>query len=560
MNTIKKFLLSIVFLLGLQATLGSFSHLAYAQSESPIISAIQKEVDRNKNELQLEGMAPPFFISYTVLDIHSYSLSATLGTIHNSSENRTRRGVPRLLVGDYLRNTAKVGGIRQAPLSLTSLYDNDTGIPFTIWRGLDDVYKESAERYRAYLAVLKQQTQTKEEQELHDFEQIDPVTMILQPIPVNVDKKYWENFVRKASEIAKQYPDIINSGVAFTARNIMSYTYNTEGSQYAVPTTFYQLRFTASTRANDGQDLSHTIWVENATFEQMPNLVAFTNQCKMVMENLMKLKEAPVIEDAYSGPVLFEGVAVFDIFRRAFFSNNKLNASPTIVQPVNNPLGGGGGSGGNNFELMLNKKVIARSITIKSITGQELYNGQRLNGYYPIDSEGVIPDKELVLIENGVLRNMLNGRRPTKKIKHSNGHTRYNYGSNLWQVMPGNILITSNQTFSNEELRKKLIEAAIEEDLEYAYIVKQYSGASLIYKIYVADGREELVRGATISDDSNLRAFKRILGVSNKEQMNSFNDLQSTLIYPDAVLFEEMDITRVSNIDFKKPHIVPKPN
>jgi len=288
----------------------------------------------------------------------------------------------------------------------------------------------------------------------------------------------------------------------------------------------------------------------------MPNLTTFTNQCKTVIENLLKLKEAPVVEDAYSGPVLFEGTAVYDIFRRAFFLNNKLSAAPKIVQPLSNQSSA---QGGNDFELMLNKKVIARSITIKSLTGQEFYNGQRLNGYYPIDSEGVIPDKELVLIENGVLRNMLNGRRPTKKFPHSNGHVRYNYSSNLWQVIPGNILITSNQTFNNDELRKKLLEVALEEDLEYAYIVKQYSGVNLIYRIYVDDGREELVRGATISDDTNLRAFKRILGASNKELINSFNELQTTLIYPDAVLFEEMDITRISNIDFKKPYIVPKP-
>ena len=127
--------------------------------------------------------------------------------------------------------------------------------------------------------------------------------------------------------------------------------------------------------------------------------------------------------------------------------------------------------------------------------------------------------------------------------------------------MPGNILITSKETFTNDELRKKLIDAAKEEDLDYAYIVRRYNfGVNLLYKIYVADGREELVRGAVISDDANLRAFKRILGASNKEQMGSFDELQTTMIYPDAVLFEEMDVTRAQNIEFKKPYIVSKPN
>ena len=459
-----------------------------------------------------------------------------------------------------MRNTAKAGGLRSFQPAVTSLHENATGVPISIWRGLDDMYKDAAERYKAYLAILQQQTQTEEEKNLPDFEQVKQVNMILEPIAVNIDKKYWENYLRRSSEAAKQYPEIINSSVMFVARNIMSYTYNTEGSRYAVPVIFYHVRFTASARAKDGQDLSHTIWAEGSTFEQMPDLATFTNQCKTAMESLLKLKDAPVIDDAYSGPVLFEGTAVKDIFRRAFFSNNKLCAAPRMIQPVNNPQAQAQG-GSNDFELMLNKKVIARSITVKSITGQEFYNGQRLNGYYPVDAEGVVPDKELILIEDGVLRNMLNGRKPTKKIQNSNGHVRYDYNTNQWQVMPGNILITSNQTFSNEELRKKLLEAAKEEDLDYAYIVKLYSGGvRYLYKIYVADGREELVRGAIISDDANLKAFKRILGASNRERIDSDNELQTTMIYPDAVLFEEMDITRMPNIEFKKPYIVPKPN
>jgi hypothetical protein len=349
----------------------------------------------------------------------------------------------------------------------------------------------------------------------------------------------------------------------------MTYTYNTEDSRYAVPNTFYQLTFTANTRANDGQDLNLTIYEENAIFEQMPDLATFTNQCKTLMEKLLKLKNAPVVDDAYSGPILFEGKALYMLFVQSFISNGKLAAAPKLVQLpqqsniiiVNGvPQISSGQQGGNDFELMLNKKVISRDITIKSITGQELYKGQRLSGYYPVDAEGVVPDKELMLIENGVLRNLLNGRKPTNKITHSNGHVRYDFNSSNNRVIAGNILITCNQKYSYDELRKKLLAAAKEEDLDYAYVVKEMNqGANFFYKVYVADGREELVRGATISDGASLRPFKRILGASDKEQIDNFGTIQTTIISPNAVLFEEMDVTRMSNIEFKKPYIVPKP-
>ena len=512
------------------------------------------------SQLRLEGMAEPFFISYSVIERHDYNVSASLGGVVSRSEFHRRVGLPRVLVGNYHRNNAKVGVARQVTPTTTSLHDNATGIPITIWRSLDDMYKHSTESYKAYLAVLQQQTRTPEEEALPDFEQKRPVEMILQPIAVNINKTYWDDYVRKASEVAKQFPDILNSNVTLSARNFMTYTYNTEGSRLAIPVTYYQLRFSASVRTDDGQDLSHTIWVENATVEQMPDIAGFSNQCKFMIENLLKLRDAPIISEAYNGPVLFEGEAVGEIFRRVFFANNRLIASPRTVQPAGgNPQQQA--QSGNDFELMQGRRVMSRNITIKSITGQEFYNGQRLNGYYPIDSEGVVPDKELMLIENGVLRNMLNGRTPTLKFPNSNGHGRFDFSNNSWRVLPGNILITGNETLSNQELRQKLIETAIDEDLDYAYVIKRYFfGINLMYRLYVADGREELVRGAVISDDANLRPFNRILGVSGNQLMMSFGEAQATMIYPDAILIEEMQITRTPNIQFNRPFIVPKPN
>jgi len=535
-------------------------HCAFAQNENPVISAIQKEVDRNKAELKMENMAPPFFISYSVVDMYNYNLSASMGNISSYNENHVRRGVPSLLVGDYMRNNLNLAdrGYSQQP-TVTSLYDNNSGISLTIWKDLDNAYKKAIEQYKAKMAMIQQQTQTEEEKALPDFEQVNPVNIVLQPVPVNFDRTYWENYLRKASETAKLYPDILNSSVSLSVRNIMTYTYNTEGSRYAVPITFYQLMFNANTRADDGQELNHTLYTENATFEQMPDIATYIGQCKELMENLLKVKNAPVVNEAYSGPVLFEGKSVEYLFRSVFFNNGKLYATPKIFQPNNNNYyGNNQQQGGNDFELMLNKKVISRSITIKSITGQEFYNGQRLNGYYPVDAEGVVPDKELVLIDNGVLRNMLNGRKPTKKIQHSNGHVRYDYNSNSFRVRPGNILITCNQTFNDDELRKKLIAEAKEEDLDYAYIVYDMF-LGIMSKIYVSDGHEELVRGATLSD-INLKSLKRIMGASDKEQIYSFDFVQSTVIFPNAMLLEEVDITRMPNIEFKKPYIVPKPN
>ena len=553
MNTIKNIFLSFALLLGLNGV--------FAQSANSVIDAIQEEVDRNMAELRLEGLAPPLYISFTVADLHTFHLSASLGTIRTSSESRSRRGLPRVLVGDYMRNTAKAAGSPGVFIS-TSLDDN-AGLPISIWRILDFMYKDAAERHSGYLAALQQQTRTPEEEALPDFEQREPVNMILEPVPFNVDRAYWENFLRSASEVVKQFPDILDSNLALNIQYTTSYTYDTEGSRFAVPTTFYQLILNASVRTDDGQDIHHTMWVENATFEQMPDLATFINQCKEMLESLVALRNAPLLTVEYRGPVLLEGDAVPVIFRRAFLNNNRFFASPRLIQPASAFQGQAQTTGGNDFELSIGRRVISRDISIKSISGQEFFNGQRLNGFFPIDSEGVVPDEELILIENGMLRNLLSNRLPTQNMQHSNGHGFLNINSNTWSVRPGNLWITSNQTFSNEELRQKLIETAREDGLDYAYIVRLYwSGGTLIYRVFVDDGREELVRGANVSGDTDLGVFNRILGSSNIEQISSFGgsvgEPRATIIHPNAMLFEELNITRVST-EFRRPFIVSRP-
>jgi hypothetical protein len=144
---IKKSFLYFSLFLGLQTI--------FAQNENPVISAIQKEVDRNEEQLKMENMPTPFFISYWVLDRIDHNMSASLGSISSYYESHIRRGFPTLLVGNYQRNNLKLPG-RSPYQSTTSLIDNSTGIPITIWRDMDGVYKDAVEKYQTKLAVLQQ--------------------------------------------------------------------------------------------------------------------------------------------------------------------------------------------------------------------------------------------------------------------------------------------------------------------------------------------------------------------------------------------------------------------
>jgi hypothetical protein len=524
---------------------------ALAQNkENVILSAMKNEVERNKDGLKMENLKPPFFINYLIADIKVMDVSASLGALTRSRDNNYRAGIPQLLVGDYQRNNSNFNTFSM-PRDI-SREDDTKGIATAIWESLDMIYKRSAENYEAKLSAIAQRKFDDEDTNLPDMEQTQPIVKMLEPLETNRDKAFWDNYACKASEIVKKYPEIISSGVNILSRNVMIYTYNTEGTQMAVPHSCHRVNFFLKTRTEDGQDLNYTLSIEHSDFKDMPALQQFIDTCEVTINKLLALRVAPLIKEAYSGPVLFENQAVAEVFMLNFFGNQPLIARR---KPVN-------GQSYNNTEMMKDKKIISRSLSVKSLSGSQTYKGKKLEGYIPVDEEGVVPEQEIFLVENGVLRNMLNGRTPSKKIQHSNGHTRLNFNSHSTMTIPGNILLTSNNTFTKSDLVKKLLNTAKEEDFEYAYIVRNRQGNIYeVYRIDVSDGHEELVRGV-VFPDLNMKSFKRILGASDTEYFyHTYNfGTFSSFVVPDAVLFEELEVTPDNNINFEKPYIVPQPS
>jgi len=165
-----------------------------------------------------------------------------------------------------------------------------------------------------------------------------------------------------------------------------------------------------------------------------------------------------------------------------------------------------------------------------------------------------------------VLKTMLNGRIPSIKHPHSNGHKRFMLQSIFstypvfarrdiifnrpaphlvspgTYVSPGVIQFAAQNTMSDADLKQELIKAARKAGLEYAYIVKSRANNEGI-RVYVKDGREELVRGL-YNPSANYKAFQKILGVSVDEYISTSwsSGSLSSYIFPESMLFEELEI------------------
>jgi len=205
------------------------------------------------------------------------------------------------------------------------------------------------------------------------------------------------------------------------------------------------------------------------------------------------------------------------------------------------------------------------------------------------------------LIEGGVLKTLLTDRVPTLHNSQSNGHKRLALqDGGLSDVLGAGVIeMNSTNAQSYEQLKAALIAAAKEEDYEYAYIVRKMAnpmanvpglsaytqtGDALfaisrpvyIYRISVKDGKEELVRSAKISDLS-LKSFKRIVGTSIEKQVyntllkgkqrgyssrsSGFNlfGIPTSLIVPQAIVFQELEVEKDKTIVLKKETMVPNP-
>jgi predicted Zn-dependent protease len=256
--------------------------------------------------------------------------------------------------------------------------------------------------------------------------------------------------------------------------------------------------------------------------------------------------------EQYTGPVLFEPRASASVFESLL--GDRLCARPT-------PLGGG--SEDNSFEKKIGLRILPRSFQVYDDPGPKAFETTVLAGAYRYDDEAV-PVSHVSLVEKGILKTLVAGRAPTKKVKQSTGHAR-GPGFGDPRATIGCLYISADDGLSAEELKQELIQTARDEGLEFglrvAAIEDGQSGSLgdpiYAYKVNVADGGEELVRGMQFRP-VEPQSMKRILAAGkDRRAYNSVSGISASVIAP-AVVFEELELTKPET-EFDKLPILQSP-
>lgn len=533
-----------------------------------LFKAMQDELDRNMKSLSLPGMERPCFIEYSITEGKSLMMAASLGSVYYSSENPLSRGISiKVLVGNYHRTNELRYENRRFPgqgsgSMSTTIDDNYGQLRRDLWRQTDVAYKYAAEEYIRKTAALKTKSLAPEDTLLDDFTKVVPVNKIIASNNIVVDKVSLSHTIEELSAIFKDYPDIEASEVMARASSNDVYIVNSEISKYCIPNNMLTIDVSAACRA-DGKVTMDKMSVCVLQQKDLPSLDELKSQYRAFADKLIALKSAQSIKENYSGPVLFEGSAVASLFEKELFSNAGVYATREPAQ----------GTGNTTLQDNMDSKVVSNEFTVKSLPFLKEYDGKKLIGNFEMDVDGVVPEKELTLVEGGILKHVIGSRTPSKYNNTPTGYFRAGTYTDQLEAMlcPGVVDISTSRGVSSDSLKHLLIRAAVENGSKFAYIVRKLESSSgygngavsptYLYKVNVADGSEEPVRDAEIKE---LRKgiLKLVSGSSNNKIVINTTLSSSypvTFICPDAVLLPDLDLGLRKNIQKTPPTVVSNP-
>lgn len=546
--------------------LGTASFGQDAASTDPVLRAMTDELQRSVSELQFKDLEKPYFIQYIVLDQEEYRASATFGAVTSSEVNRGRILQAQVRVGDYDFDNSEFaagGGFQGAPPSgvlASTVIENDyDGIRHSLWLATDLAYKQSVEQLARKRAFV--QNKVRDEQ-IPDFSKESPVTVVASAQRgLQIDKARWEKQIREWSAIFKEFPAVAQSNVQLVAQLNHRYLVNSEGTRTLQPSMLVFLEVDASAEAADGMRLRHWVPFNATSLEKLHPSPEISNAIRRMGQDLTAVRSAPVLDADYSGPVLLTGQASAEMFARVLVPNLSGQRLPLSDQQQSQTT---------RSELLdrMNRPVLPSFLSVFDDPTTQRIGAQELMGHYQVDDQGV-PARRVSLIEQGILKTFLMSRRPARNLPQSNGHGRSGIpGRETAQI--GNLFIQASEGKNYEDLKQELIRMCKAENLQYGIIIKAIDTDArspiglpfLVYKVYVADDREELVRGAAATAIP-IRSLRQIESVGNDvsvvNRLIGGGDLPTpTSIVAPSVLLEEMELKRPTG-NQQKPTLLTHP-
>ncbi len=527
-----------------------------------ILKAMQDELTRNMNDLRLPGYDKPFFIMYGIQDQRTFTLASTLGSIVQSNERPARfKSTTRVLVGDYEFNDESLeDNLTSSPTAMEinlPIDDDYMGIRRSLWSSTDKVYRDAARHFQRHQQTLKETGKPLKDIPHRSFAKGSPLRSIATLTPYSFDKLAWEKKIKNLSSVFLKHPGILYSSVIVTFTEGHKYLINSEGVVAKIPFRDASFLCIGQLKSADGEFVIDQVRHRATLPDEIPSELQLQEEINAMISRIENQLKTPRFEEEYSGPVLLTGAVVADVFSAMLFSNAEGISASNFIPGL---TGYQFNRNSSSMDNKIGKGLYSNLMTVKAKPKLKSYNGVNLLASFDIDDEGIVPPDELIIVENGVLKNLLNDRTITHESQVANG----------FSSGPGVVEITLASKNTDNALKEKLIARAKDDGLEYGLMIKQSAalmGIVNVFKVYVADGREELARNAFF-EEMNLKMFKRMIAASEKYQAHNLNGSNFnggeggttlSIIVPESVMFQEMEIRPFDMPTLKEEEYVSNP-
>jgi TldD protein len=557
-----------VLFTGITILAAAFATLAAAkptQAPTPaVLTAMQDELDRSMAAMS-KGDPPDYFISYTVADRQYSEVSGSNGALLTSGETRARWLEVQTRVGTYqLDDTHKLADRQPSWTSPGGSVTVDDDIPVLrreIWRETDRQYRAATQALIKVKTSQEVQVQTAEGS-APDFSREAPHTSIGPRVEIKVDRKPWEERVRKYTAQFSKSPEVLNSIATFTALSMNQYQVNTEGTKLAFGQVHYRLELYVQSKAPDGMDINRYANFDWLDPKDAPSDKIVFDRVQVMIHETEALDKAPLV-DPYAGPALLTGRAAAVFFHEVFGHR----AEGFRQKDINE---------GQTFTSKVGEQILPDFISIKDDPTEADFGGQMLLGNYAFDDEGV-PGENVQLVDHGVLKTFLMSRSPLVTIPKSNGHGRRQLGF-VPVARQGNLIVSSSHTVTNDQLRQQLIALVKQQGKPFGLLIDDIAGGFtftgrqqpqafqvlplVVYKVF-PDGRpDQLVRGVDIVGTPLVSLTKIVATGDTPDIFNGYCGAESgsvpvSAVAP-AILISEMEVQK-KQTSTDKPPILPPP-
>jgi predicted Zn-dependent protease len=285
-------------------------------------------------------------------------------------------------------------------------------------------------------------------------------------------------------------------------------------------------------------------------------------QARQLVQEVEALRASPLV-DPFAGPAMLSGRAAAVFFHEVFGHRAEGHRQKSLNE-------------GQTFARKVGDVILPEFISIYDDPTERRVGGSVLLGNYAFDDEGVAAQR-VTLVEKGVLRSFLMSRSPLTGFPNSNGHGRRQVGFPAVSRQ-GNLIIRSEKTVSNQQLRQMLIAEIKRQGKPFGLLIDDLEGGFtftgrglpqafqmlplVVYRVY-ADGRpDELVRGVDVAG-TPLVSLEKILATGDTpEVFNGYCGAESgsvpvSAVAP-AILVEILEVQK-KETSTDKPPILPHP-